>query len=716
MKRFKVRYLILTITLILGIAVFALRPEPFNPSYSGRIGPFFDQDIDLSERYRSITKESLFISLPDGTKLAADIFLPSDPVDAATVDEQGEFPTILEYTPYNRAVVQPDMRWWDRIYLWWSLGITEPVYDGALRDSVRQFVSRGYAYAFVDMRGTGASFGSQAPLMPQLGEDGAEVVQWIASQGWSNERVGMRGQSYVGWSQFATANAGPDALKCIAPSAIIFDSYSEGMRPGGITATRWLDVYSNYLQSFNLNRFDIDEYFYPSAPVVDEDGDGWLLDEVPLAGQGDATVFLDDGAPQYEDGQQRTDNTYYLATSEHEDNVLVERFKKDDVRFADAQIEFEGSRFDFQDTSPGAMLNSIIDRQLPVFHEGGWFDGFSKGTTKLHATLQGRSPTNMMIGPRFHVPVGLTASYEEFFGYEGHLAYETALQQARFFDWCLRGEDNGFEQEPPVTIYVMNKGWRAEPEWPIARREPTSYYIGENQELADTIAESGEDAFDVDFEHQSNYGSNGINRWILVDAPDAVMTRTEVDSQTLVYETPPLSQGIEVTGHPLVHLWLSANQDDADVFVYLTDVDPDGNAYYVSEGQLRASFHKLVDPGTQSGGALEVQPELPWHGYRSVDQDNAALADGKVVELEFDLMPTSWFFEPGHKIRISIAGADSGNFQLNPASCPTNVVAECAETILRIHRGADTPSRIVLPVVPDTNVASISHLKSPAKN
>jgi putative CocE/NonD family hydrolase len=212
-------------------------------------------------------------------------------------------------------------------------------------------------------------------------------------------------------------------------------------------------------------------------------------------------------------------------------------------------------------------------------------------------------------------------------------------------------------------------------------------------------------------QYQSNYGSNGINRWILVDAPDAVMTRTEADSQTLVYETPPLSQGIEVTGHPLVHLWVSANQDDADVFVYLTDVDPDGNSHYVSEGQLRASFHRSADPIMQSGGNLEVRPELPWHGFRSVDQARAALADGKVVELNFDLMPTSWFFEQGHKIRISIAGADYGNFQPNPTICTTADIADCAETTLTIHRGTGTPSRIVLPVIPDTQTALISHLK-----
>ena len=107
---------------------------------------------------------------------------------------------------------------------------------------MRGLIALGYAYASVDMRGTGASFGSQMPLMPKLGADGAEIVNWISSQKWSDGNVGMRGQSFLGWSQFATASHGPEALKCIAPALIIFDTYSEGMRPGGIMASRWLST------------------------------------------------------------------------------------------------------------------------------------------------------------------------------------------------------------------------------------------------------------------------------------------------------------------------------------------------------------------------------------------------------------------------------------------------------------------------------------------
>ena len=172
------------------------------------------------------------------------------------------------------------------------------------------------------MRGTGASFGSQTPLMPRLGSDGAEIVNWITSQSWSDGSVGMRGQSYVAWSQYATASQAPEGLRCIAPGVIMFDTFTEGTRPGGITTTRWLSEYSDHLQAFNLSKNDPDNGFFPVAPVIDEDGDGRWIDEIPLASIGDVTLFTDDDELIYPDGQLREQHYLARAVDEHKDNVL----------------------------------------------------------------------------------------------------------------------------------------------------------------------------------------------------------------------------------------------------------------------------------------------------------------------------------------------------------------------------------------------------------
>ena len=183
-------------------------------------------------------------------------------------------------------------------------------------------------------------------------------------------------------------------------------------------------------------------------------------------------------------------------------------------------------------------------------------------------------------------------------------------------------------------------------------------------------------------------------------SPDSLMVRTELDEKTLVYESEPLNTEMEVTGHPIADLWVSANQSDADVFVYLSDVAPDGTVHYVTEGQLRAGFHRLADPALQTEGLRPVHPELPWHGFRAEDYDPHALSDGQILNLRFDLQPTSWVFGEGHRIRISIAGADEGNFELHPNICTDGDPDQCLETTLTVHRGSNRQSRIELPVIP----------------
>ena len=93
------------------------------------------------------------------------------------------------------------------------------------------------------------------------------------------------------------------------------------------------------------------------------------------------------------------------------------------------------------------------------------------------------------------------------------------------------------------------------------------------------------------------------------------------------------------------------------------------------------------------------EPELPWHGYGARQYDPEPLADGRVVEMSFDLYPTAWYFQPGHKIRVSIAGADLENFELNPVLCPGNEPSACTPTTLELHRGPVRASRIDLPVI-----------------
>jgi predicted acyl esterase len=700
MRRVRLAGLVVLALLFVAVALaFLLRPDYRASDIGAYASPFFRDAYELAETYSSYSKLSTYITLSDGTRLAADVFLPDDRLDSSRDESAGTgFPTILEYGPYARSWVEIGQSRWQRLFNWWATGRWEPVVDATSLINVRNLLYRGYAFVTVEMRGTGASFGSQAPLEPKLGVDGAEVVEWIGAQPWSNGNVGMRGQSYVGWGALATAARAPEALKCIAPGVIAFESYSDAVRPGGITATRWLRGYSDVLQSGNLNELDPPTFQYPAAPVVDEDGDGRIADEVPLYSAGNPRTFLDDVPVRYADGQSRPDDLLFNATVEHQENTLVSQFVDRRVRYFDSAFPVGDKTLRYLDTSAGAMLGAVIERQIPVLNNGGWFDGFAKAAPKFHSTLQGMSPSFLLMAPQFHGG-DIPAAYKSFLKYEAIAYADVLVEQFRFFDWCLKGLDNGFGDQPPVKIYVVNKGWRSESTWPLEKERRTNLHFGSGNGLSADVVSSGSDSFDVDFTHRSDYGSNDSNRWQIIAEPDSLMLRNELDKKAILYETRPLAEGIEVTGHPVLRLWVSADRDDADIFVYLSDVDENGDVHYVAEGQLRSSFHALVDPSLQVGGKLEVRPELPWHGFREQDEDAAPFSGGRVLELAIEMTPTGWYFPAGHRIRVSLAGADLGNFELNPTLCPNDDVGNCQATRLTIHRGGETPSAIDLPII-----------------
>jgi len=694
-----IRLVILGTLLIVAGLVYLLKPGPYDiKDISRDLGPSFAEKYRYNPQFDSFQKISRFVSLSDNTQLAVDIFLPTEG------PEQAQFPVILEFTPYGRAVVYPGMSWLQRLGLWWYAHTGTRVFDRSMDNKVRIMLSQGYAWVSADIRGTGASSGSYAQLMPQLGKDGKELIDWIAAQSWSNGKVGMYGSSYLGWSQLATAAYKPDALKCIAPQVIFFDSYTEGAYKGGIKMTAWLSEFNHLMQSLNYGRYNPEQPRYvapilPVAPVVDEDGDGELIDEIPMRDKGDKTLFIDDAPPQYADGAKRTRHYYYRYIRDHLKDVHPANYTRESMRFADSITMFNGTPIPYNDSNTGSMLEGIVQSQLPVLNIGGWFDGFLKGTTKIHATLADKSPSRLLIGPVFHIPVGLVDAYAGLTNYEGDFNQERFAEQVRFFNRYLKDEKNGFENDPKVKIYVMHKGWLTADSWPLKAQKTSAYFLQPRQRLSPSSSFEGKDIYQVDFTHTSTYGEKETNRWLMMIGMDNLMMRTDLDKKALVYETDPLQIPVEMVGHPVVHLWLSANQPAGDVYVYLSDVDTRGNVHYVSEGQLRAGFKDLHDPKWQTKNRMEVKPYLPWHGYKKADYTTGVFAGGRKVELRFDLMPSAWLFQKGHKIRVSIAGADYGNFEYNPELCQGEIPDSCPETTFYIHRGGATPSRIELPVI-----------------
>ncbi|CAF3986573.1 unnamed protein product, partial [Rotaria sordida] len=139
-----------------------------------------------TDENENVIFETTRVRLRDGVELA---------VDYLVVSNIGRFPVILELTPYGRG---PDRFNYRYEASYW-----------------RKY---GYAFVIADCRGTGDSDGEMV-FFSREGQDGYDLIEWIANQPWSNGRIGMRGSSYTGTNQWFIAREQPPHLSCITPSA-----------------------------------------------------------------------------------------------------------------------------------------------------------------------------------------------------------------------------------------------------------------------------------------------------------------------------------------------------------------------------------------------------------------------------------------------------------------------------------------------------------------
>jgi predicted acyl esterase len=634
-----------------------------------------------SPQYKGLTVFSTYVPMSDGEKLAVDVYLPAEgPVQAA-------FPAILSYTPYRRSTIDPE---------------SGEVHDLTTSRGTRFLISHGYARVNADIRGTGASTGWLMDFMPQIGRDGKELVDWIASQPWCDGNVGMYGGSYLGWSQTAVAAQKPSALKCIVPMVVPLEGYTGQSYPGGIFLESHVNLWSQRMYRSVRNYYAPEKRELPTKPALDEDGDDDLADEIPLDVNGNGT-FLDDGfPPTYRDGAERQ-HVYYQATLAHHEKNLDVASWVGGLSFIDAAGPLG---LTFYELGSNAHVRGMMESGIPVYIIGGWFDRFSRGSCELYCTLRGKNPVKLLMIPGYH---GSGGPFWKFCGEDETKAMAMVLlEHLRFFDRYLKGIENNVDAEPPIMIYVMNGDkWRSEHEWPLERHVMARYYFDTDNRLAMQRREDGFDEYTADLTHNSTYGTNGYSRWFSTggQGPDTLPMRTEKDKQCLVYTSDALDENMEVTGHPIVRFWVSSTADYGDFFVYLEDVDENGEALLVTETQLRAGFADLYDNDKViAGGAhkIDVVPELPWHGFEKAHYRDRMLADDAIVELVIDFLPTSWVFRQGHRIRVSIACADYPTFRLHPRLSPAND-PQHPDTIVptvTVYRDSARPSHLELPVIP----------------
>ena len=169
----------------------------------------------------AVNKFEHWLQRPDGTLLELTVYVPTA--------FAGPRPTVLYATPYSSSPVQAAGNEEAEGTPIWGEGTS-----GYASCWTPTFLRRGYAFVIADLRGTGDSTGCYDLGGPAEQADGRAIVDWIASQPWSDGNVGMRGYSLEGLAQLATAIEAPPALKAIIPTSAS-DAYATA-RPGGIAS------------------------------------------------------------------------------------------------------------------------------------------------------------------------------------------------------------------------------------------------------------------------------------------------------------------------------------------------------------------------------------------------------------------------------------------------------------------------------------------------
>jgi putative CocE/NonD family hydrolase len=576
------------------------------------------------------TRDSRYLTMRDGARIAVDVYLPR----GLTVSDK--VPAILHQTSYHRSYAYR-----------WPLGF---LMDGP-GPLVELFVSRGYAWIDVDVRGSGASFGSRPmPWSPEEVRDGAEIVDWIVRQPWSNGKVGATGISYAGTAAEMLLINRHRAVKAIAPRFSLYDVYPDIAFPGGIQLVWFTEAWARLNRTLDANRLPSDVPWYGRVAIsgvrrVDEDRDGRLLD-----------AALREHAVNYDPHLWALDVTY-----------------RDDVpRGAPGTAD----RF-----SPHSFAREIRASGAAVYSYSGWLDGaYQVAAIKRHLALRGGAPHRLILGPWDHGgrrQISPDASSPV-------VGFDQGAELLRFFDHHLRARANGIEAEPPVHYFTMGEErWKSAERWPPPSRTWSLYPDGGGRLSAAPGSATGADEYPADF----TVGTGVATRWrALLGGIGAAPypDRARRDARLLVYTSAPLVEAVEVTGHPVVRLLVSATTTDAALFVYLEDVDESGRVSYVTEGQLRALHRKRVATPPRA-----TVPPVPQRTFARAD--GRPLVPGEPTALVFDLLPTSYRFARGHAVRIAVAAADIDHFARIPAEGPST---------FRLHLGGNQGSRIDLPRAP----------------
>ncbi|MBA2604955.1 MAG: CocE/NonD family hydrolase [Acidobacteria bacterium] len=507
------------------------------------------------------------------------------------------------------------------------------------------FAQRGYVYVFQDVRGRHESEGAWDPFHHDE-QDGYDTVAWAAKQPWSTGKIAMQGGSYLGQNQWRAAQANPPGLVTIFPMVASTSIYHD-----------WITLNGGWRLSFNF-------------------GWGPVRQESRIM-QNTGPHTLDDATAIHFDTLQR-----HLPLS------TMQRLAGRNAKFYDDWL----ANPDYNDYWKPLNVEEMFDKiTIPAHTFGGWFDIFSQGTLRGYVgmsqkggTPEARTMSHMVIGPWGH---GASRSFGDIdFGPEADV--DALDLQLRWYDYWLKGIDNGLAGEPPVKLFVMGRNeWVYENEYPLARTDYRPFYFTSggrantakgDGSLTWTKPAGSSTADRYTYDPANPVPSLGGNNCCGTPTPTGPKDQRPIEDRQdiLIYTSEPLQDQLEVTGPVTIVLYASSDAVDTDFVAKLVDVHPDGESYNMAEGIVRARYRDSLS-----------KPTL--------------MKPGQVYRFEIDMVGTSIAFQKGHRIRVHVTSSHFPQFNRNlNTGAKFGTSAELKVAQQTIYHDAERPSHIVLPVIP----------------
>jgi len=540
--------------------------------------------------------------------------------DVVRPKRSGPFPVLVYRTPYGK--------------------------EEALKDytTFRHAVERGYAVVVQDVRGRYASAGEFRPYENE-GRDGYDTIEWTAGQPWSNGKIGTFGLSYPGAVQWLAGVENPPHLKAMVP-AMTFSTPRNFFYSGGVWDLSWMEwIWDNIAFDARVRKN------LPGPKTYKEAAEAWSQ----------VGPKMQNTLPLRDLGELQGVASYYFDWLTH---------------------PAEDPWWDWCE-----LRNKYPQVQAAVLNVSAWYDdnyGPEGATTNFAGLLKARAAqahprTSLLLGPWVHGvdETAKTKSGEREFGQSATIDYDDVV--LNWMDHYLRGLDNGVESAKPVRYFVMGDNqWREADAWPPVSNQ-TSYYltgIANGMRIGGLATKAPAEP-----EQHSTFPSDPANpvRNAYESSGAHDYRQLARRSDVLTFDSAVLDRDTEVTGPIKERIYFSCDCRDADLWVRLLDVAPDGTAF------------NLMSPG------LDVQRA----SYRDLKRGRQLLRPDRIYELTLDRLITSNVFQKGHRIRVQISATFFPNFSRNLHNGELeNVSAKMQKANIRVYHDAAHPSQVVLPLIP----------------